>query len=134
MKRDLLPEELVQSLLQQAVVLILQSHGYTAIQPRALNLLIETVEKRTLNLSSHFTYSSPLQKENNPRDCLTSTILTDRTPRTITQSILHGQHPTQNNPFPHRPPIRLPNGKHPHLHSRRRNLPLPQSTSSPSPN
>ena len=44
--RDLLPEELIESLLQQAVILTLQSHGYTSIQPRALNLLIEVVEKR----------------------------------------------------------------------------------------
>ena len=51
MARDLLPEELVESLLQQAVVLILQSHGYTAIHPLALNLLIQTVEKRILSLS-----------------------------------------------------------------------------------
>lgn len=47
MTRDLLPEELVESLFQQVVVIILQSHGYTAIEPLALNLLIETVEKRT---------------------------------------------------------------------------------------
>ena len=54
MQRDLLPEELVQSLLQQAVVLTLQSHGYTSIHPIALNLLIETVEKRTLETASPF--------------------------------------------------------------------------------
>jgi hypothetical protein len=47
MARDLLPEELIQSLLQRAVVLTLQSHGYTSIHPFALNLLMETVEKRT---------------------------------------------------------------------------------------
>jgi hypothetical protein len=46
MNRDLLPEELVESLLQQAVVLTLQSHGYTSIQPLALNLVLETVQKR----------------------------------------------------------------------------------------
>lgn len=46
MGRDLLPEELVATLLQQAVILTLQSHGYTSIHPLALNLLIETVEKR----------------------------------------------------------------------------------------
>jgi len=44
--RDLLPEELIESLLQQAVILTLQSHGYTAAHPLALNLLIKTVEKR----------------------------------------------------------------------------------------
>jgi hypothetical protein len=44
--RDLLPEELIEALLQQAVILTLQSHGYASIQPRALNLLIEVVEKR----------------------------------------------------------------------------------------
>jgi hypothetical protein len=46
MARDLLPEELIESLLQQAVIRTLQSHGYTSIHPLALNLLIETVEKR----------------------------------------------------------------------------------------
>jgi len=46
MERDLLPEELVESLLQQAAMLTLQSHGYTSIHPLALNLLIETVQKR----------------------------------------------------------------------------------------
>ena len=51
MERDLLPEELIQSLLQQAVIFTLQSHGYTSIHPFALNLLIETVEKRTLTNS-----------------------------------------------------------------------------------
>ena len=44
--RDLLPEELVETLLQHAVILTLQSHGYTSIHPLALNLLIEIVEKR----------------------------------------------------------------------------------------
>jgi len=46
MGRDLLPEELVASLLQQAVIFTLQSHGYASIHPFALNLLIENVEKR----------------------------------------------------------------------------------------
>ena len=61
MTRDLLPEELVESLLQQSVVLILQSHGYTAIHPLALNLLIETVEKRSPPLS--FTWPPPPTSE-----------------------------------------------------------------------
>jgi hypothetical protein len=47
MTRDLLPEELIESLFQQSVILTLQSHGYKAIHPLALNLLIENVEKRT---------------------------------------------------------------------------------------
>ena len=77
MTRELLPEELIQSLLQQAVILILQSHGYTAIQPRALNLLIETVEKRTLNLSSTTPISSqsiPFLTKKTARDYLKNTI------------------------------------------------------------
>jgi hypothetical protein len=46
MTRDLLPEELIESLFQQAIVLTLQSHGYTAIHPLALNLALKHVEKR----------------------------------------------------------------------------------------
>jgi hypothetical protein len=48
MTRDLLPEELIESLLQQSIILTLQSHGYSAVHPLALNLLAETVEKRIL--------------------------------------------------------------------------------------
>jgi len=46
MTRELLPEELISSLFQQAIVLILQSHGFSAAHPLALNLIIERVEKR----------------------------------------------------------------------------------------
>jgi len=108
MARDLLPEELVESLLQQAVVLILQSHGYTAIHPLALNLLIQTVEKRTKIPPS-------------PSPPSSHTILTiPRPPATPPQGLLHGQHPAPHNPLPDRPAIRLPHGKHPHLRPRRR--------------
>jgi len=44
--QDILPEELAETLLQQAVLLTLRSHGYTAVHPQALSLVIEVVEKR----------------------------------------------------------------------------------------
>jgi hypothetical protein len=44
---DVLPAELVETLLQQAVLLTIQSHGYAAVHPHAVSLIIETVEKRT---------------------------------------------------------------------------------------
>src|SRR5579862_2808597 len=47
MTRELLPDELISSLLQQVVVLTLQSHGYTSAHPLALKLINERVEKRT---------------------------------------------------------------------------------------
>jgi hypothetical protein len=47
MERDFLPAELVETLLQQAVLLTIQSHGYAAVHPHAVSLIIETVEKRT---------------------------------------------------------------------------------------
>jgi len=47
MTRELLPEELIQSILQQAIVLTLQSHGFTSTHPLAFNLIIQRVEKRT---------------------------------------------------------------------------------------
>lgn len=53
MGRELLPEELIQSLLQQLVVLTLKSHGFTAVEPLVLNLLIETVENRNPRRAPH---------------------------------------------------------------------------------
>jgi len=44
--RDVLPEDLFETLLQQAVLLTLHSHGYTAVDTQALSLVIEVVEKR----------------------------------------------------------------------------------------
>jgi hypothetical protein len=52
MTRNVLPEELISSLFQHAIVLTLQSHGYTAIHPLALNLIVERIEKRTPRTAS----------------------------------------------------------------------------------
>jgi hypothetical protein len=45
-EQDVLPGELVETLLQQAALLTIRSHGYAAVQPHALSLIIETIEKR----------------------------------------------------------------------------------------
>ena len=93
MGRDLLPEELIQSLLQQAVFLTLQSHGYTSIHPFALNLLIETVENRT-----------PLPLS-----------LTCRPTITPASSCIDGEYTTTYNTIANRLKLRISNGKYPYL-------------------